>query len=108
MKKLIYISCVFILSGCAAGINHNVATVNGKNYLIESRNRNFCALTQWSEEPKITVLEEDLMIKKSVSAYFNSILEECQKPYNMRSVQPVEKIHKCVVEKFRELEKEIK
>lgn len=108
MKNIVIFSMLFLLGGCAAGINHNVATVNGKNYLIESRNRNFFALTQWSEEPRITVLEEDLMIKRSVSAYFNSILEECQKPYNMRNVPPVEKIHKCVVEKFRELEKEIK
>ena len=69
--------------------------------------RNYTTLTLGSGSKTITH-NSDGSKSVAISAYFNSILEECQKPYNMRNVPPVEKIHKCVVEKFRELEKEIK
>ncbi len=106
MKKLIYIFCAFILSGCAVGINHNVATVDGTNYLIESRTRNLFYITQWSEKPKITALQEDELIKKSTVTYFNSVLSECKKQNEERNPS-FKKIHNCIVKKFKELEKEI-
>ena len=36
MKKLISMLPLFLLSGCAMGINHNVAVLDGKTYLLET------------------------------------------------------------------------
>lgn len=38
MKKIfILLPFVGVLAGCAAGINHNVAKINGRTYLVETK-----------------------------------------------------------------------
>lgn len=104
MKKLFICVSAAILSGCAMGINHNVATVNGKTYLIESKQRNLLYITQWTYKSNISVLDEDDLIRKTVVSKFDSILTECKQKSPQEHPQ-IEKIHKCVVEKFHALDK---
>ena len=36
MKKVVLLAVPLLLAACAANINHNVATMQGKTYLIET------------------------------------------------------------------------
>ena len=46
MKKAVLLVVPLLLTACAANINHNVATLQGKTYLIETKNNNFWGLFQ--------------------------------------------------------------
>lgn len=60
MKKLSIAGLAVLLTGCAMGINHNVVTVNDKQYIAETPMRNFLMLVQWSEKTEYKeVLLED-------------------------------------------------
>lgn len=49
MKKIsIFLSAV-LLAGCTMGINHNVVTIEGQQYIAETPTRQFLSLIQWSE-----------------------------------------------------------
>lgn len=50
MKKLSVILFTVFLFGCAMGINHNVVTIDGKQYIAETPTRNILMLGQWSDE----------------------------------------------------------
>lgn len=50
MKKTSILLTAVLLGGCAMGINHNVVTVDGKQYIAETPTRNVLALIQWSEK----------------------------------------------------------
>ncbi len=51
-----------LLGGCAMGINHNVATINGKPYLVETKNyvTPILPVAQWSQEPTFKELGENI------------------------------------------------
>lgn len=50
MKTTSILLTAVLLSGCAMGINHNVVTVDGKQYIAETPTRNLLMLGQWSEK----------------------------------------------------------
>lgn len=111
MKKLIPAFCAFILCGCAAGINHNVAQINGQNYLIETKINNFWGLSQWSSPSTLTPLEvQNATMPKNYNpstarAELARIADEC----NIRSIKAqsrpnYKKMYKCIVDKLADLE----
>ena len=111
MKKLIQAFCAFILCGCAAGINHNVAQINGQNYLIETKTNNFFGLSQWSSPSTLIPLEEEKPVMpenyepSTARAELARMADEC----NIRSIKAqsrpnYKKMYKCIVDKLAELE----
>lgn len=50
MKTTSILLTAVLLSGCAMGINHNVVTVDGKQYIAETPTRNLLMLGQWGEK----------------------------------------------------------
>ena len=50
MNKLTLLLLAGLLGGCAMGINHNVVTIDGKQYIAETPTRNILMLGQWSEK----------------------------------------------------------
>ena len=50
MKKTVLLLSVTMLCGCAMGINHNVVTIDGKQYIAETPTRNILMLGQWSDK----------------------------------------------------------
>lgn len=112
MKKVFLLSFVAgILCGCAAGINHNVAQINGQNYLIETKINNFLGLSQWSSPSTLTPLEaQNATMPKNYTpstarAELAKIADEC----NIQSIKAqsrpnYKKMYKCIVDKLDELE----
>lgn len=102
---------LIVLSGCAAGINHNVAQINGQNYLIETKINNFWGLSQWSSPSTLTPLEvQNATIPKNYTpsparAELAKIANEC----NIQSIKAqsrpnYKKMYKCIVDRLGELE----
>lgn len=111
MKNIIIFSMLFLLGGCAAGINHNVAQINGQNYLIETKTNNFFGLSQWSSPSTLIPLEEEKPVMPEnyepgpARAELARIADEC----NIRSIKAqsrpnYKKMYKCIVDKLAELE----
>ena len=111
MKKvlLLFFTAV-ILSGCAMGINHNIATINGTPYLIETKNYGFL-VTQWSEESSLLPLEEpglnsDTSTQDQARAELAKIAAECNvQSVNVNSRVNYKRLYKCVVDKLAAMEK---
>ena len=109
MKKLLLL-CPFIcmLTGCAMGINHNIAQINGKPYLVETKNYGFW-VTQWSEKSTLIPLDslqENLFsVKTDARAELAKIAAQCNvQAANSRSRTNYKKLYKCVVDKLTEME----
>lgn len=53
MKKISIFLSAFLLTGCTMGINHNVINIDGKQYLVETKNYALPVLPvyEWSTEP---------------------------------------------------------
>lgn len=86
MKKLLVLLPVFgVLAGCAAGINHNVAKINGRTYLVETKNKNVFGLAQWSEESTFVDLENKDIGKELAKEYVHDIAAKCRKTLNIRA-----------------------
>ena len=114
MKKIFLLfPGLIVLSGCAAGINHNVAQINGQNYLIETKTNNFFGLSQWSSPSTLIPLEleEEKPVMpenyepSTARAELAKIADEC----NIHSIKAqsrpnYKKMYKCIVEKLAELE----
>lgn len=111
MKNIVIFSMLFLLVGCAAGINHNVAQINGQNYLIETKINNFLGLSQWSSPSTLTPLEaQNATMPKNYTpstarAELAKIADEC----NIQSIKAqsrpnYKKMYKCIVDKLSELE----
>ena len=110
MKKTILLSLgFFLLSGCAMGINHNVATINGTPYLIETKNYGFL-VTQWSKESNLLPLEDpDLNNEDNTSSQARAELIKIAERCNVKSVNintriNYKRLYKCVIDKLAELE----
>lgn len=110
MKKVFLLSLAAgILCGCAMGINHNIATINGTPYLIETKNYGFL-VTQWSKESKLLPLEDpDLNNKSNTSSQARAelikIAEQCNvKSVNINTRINYKRLYKCVIDKLSELE----
>lgn len=78
MKKISILVAGLVLSGCAIGINHNVANINGKNYLIETKNYTVPILPvyQWSDKSTFTSLDGDIDAQ-IVSDKVAEIVKDC-------------------------------
>ena len=113
MKKIFLLfPGLIVLSGCAAGINHNVAQINGQNYLIETKINNFWGLSQWSSPSTLTPLEvqnatmpKNYTPNTAAQAELARIADEC----NIHSIKAqsrpnYKKMYKCIVDKLAELE----
>ncbi|WP_428043433.1 hypothetical protein [Candidatus Avelusimicrobium faecicola] len=86
MKKLLVLLPVFgVLAGCAAGINHNVAKINGRTYLVETKNKNVFGLAQWSQESTFVDLENKDIGKELAKEYVHDIAAKCRKTLNIRA-----------------------
>ena len=110
MKKIFLLfSGLIVLSGCAMGINHNVATINGTPYLIETKNYGFL-VTQWSKESKLLPLEDpDLNNEDTTSSQARTelikIAEQCNvKSVNINTRINYKRLYKCVIDKLAEME----
>ena len=110
MKNIIIFSMLFLLGGCAAGINHNVVTLNDKPYLVETKTYAFL-IEEWSKPSTLIPLEEEKPVMpenyepSTARAELARIADEC----NIRSIKAqsrpnYKKMYKCIVDKLAELE----
>ncbi len=104
MKKLISIFAVCLCAGCAMGINQSVATINGKQYLVEKET--FCLpilpVAQWSGDPKFTDLSKlnpDNSIAKNI---LKEVTQSC-KDQQPSSRYVSEDMYDCILEKLEKL-----
>lgn len=99
MKKTSILLTAVLLGGCAMGINHNVATINGKKYLVETKNRTVLGITQWSEPSTFTSLEGDID-EKIVLQKAAEITKSCKNKARTNEVKSIsydyEKFYNCV------------
>ena len=110
MKNIVIFSMLFLLGGCAAGINHNVVTLNDKPYLVETKTYAFL-IEEWSKPSTLIPLEEEKPVMpenyepSTARAELARIADEC----NIRSIKAqsrpnYKKMYKCIVDKLAELE----
>lgn len=86
MKKLLVLLPIMgILAGCAAGINHNVAKINGKTYLVKTQNRNVLDLPQWSEGSTFVDLENNDIGQKLAKDYVTKVAQRCRSAEKRRT-----------------------
>lgn len=110
MKNIVIFSMLFLLGGCAAGINHNVVTLNDKPYLVETKTYGFL-FEEWSKPSTLIPLEEEKPVMpenyepSTARAELARMADEC----NIRSIKAqsrpnYKKMYKCIVDKLAELE----
>ncbi|MDD6174026.1 MAG: hypothetical protein PUB86_07105 [Elusimicrobia bacterium] len=93
MKKVLILAGISLgFTACASGINHNVVTVDGKPYLVETRNRNVFGIAQWSEIPTYINIEEDVKRQDQVNRCVEQI--RIDKP-NISDNEFISKQKKC-------------
>lgn len=86
MKKLLVLLPVLgVLAGCAAGINHNIASINGKTYLVETKNKNVFGLAQWSEESTFVDLENKDIGQELAKDYVATVAKKCRSAAKRRA-----------------------
>lgn len=86
MKKLLVLLPVLgVLAGCAAGINHNIASINGKTYLVETKNKNVFGLAQWSEESTFVDLENKDIGQELAKDYIATVAKKCRSAAKRRA-----------------------
>lgn len=110
--KLGYLVCFAVLvSGCGVSINHNIATINGKTYLVETKNytNGFGAI--WSKEPTFReITDTDLtqtegMTTSSAKAELARLAAECNvQAVKAQSRPNYKRTYRCVVDKLAELD----
>lgn len=106
MLILLMLCTISALSmGCAWGINHNVATINGKPYLVESRNRTFLYIIQWSDDPQLHPLENALDRDMARKYFAEEIKAKCLQdnsrgPLSKDPVELYDQMQKCIKDKL--------
>lgn len=108
MKKAVLLVAPLILAACAANINHNVVTLQGKTYLIETKNNNFWGLYQWSKPSTFKLLDGEKIDQEAVQTYIDSVSAECKKKARIRSFNTSapteydsEKFYDCMMDKLK-------
>ena len=108
MKKAVLLAVPLLLAACAANINHNVATVQGKTYLVETKNNNFFRLFQWSKPSTFKLIDGEKLDKEAVQKYIDSVSKECKKTARIRSINTSapaeydsEKFYDCMMDKLK-------
>ncbi len=103
-KKLLFIVIPFLLGGCAAGINHSVATIEGKEYLIESKTYNVFGFSQWSKNSYIVLNETELqnnITDSRARAELARIVARCNSNPNIRqSNKSKQDTYNCVLKQL--------
>lgn len=87
MKKSLIVLCLLgvVLAGCAAGINHNVANINGKTYLVETKTDNVLGLYQYSQPSKLIDLQSPNVTKDMAKSYVQEVAAKCQRRLTVRA-----------------------
>ncbi len=98
MKKLMMIIVPMLLSGCAMGINHNTAFINGKSYLIETKNYGIL-WSQWSGPSVFIPLDEMGIEQINQQHSLSEIKKECQNSLPARAGNKA--IYECIVNKIK-------
>lgn len=108
MKKAVLLSVPLLLTACAANINHNVATLQGKTYLIETKNNNFLGIKQWSSPSTFEVLDGEKIDREKVREYVSEIARACRKTARLNSFSTSgpaeynsEKFYDCMMDKLK-------
>ncbi len=108
MKKAVLLVVPLLLTACAANINHNVATVQGKTYLVETKNNNFFRLFQWSKPSTFKLIDGEKLDQEALQAYIDSVSKECKKTARIRSFNTSapaeydsEKFYDCMMDKLK-------
>ena len=111
MKKLLFFVLAISLYGCGVSINHNIATIHGKTYLVETKNytNGFGAI--WSKEPTFReITDTDLtqtggMTTSSAKAELARLAAECNvQAVKAQSRPNYKRTYRCVVDKLAELD----
>jgi len=108
MKKVILLAVPLLLAACAANINHNVAVLQGKTYLIETKNNNFFGFHQWSQPSTFKLLDPQELEQETGQKYVDEIAKGCKKEARVKSFSTTapmeydaEKFYGCVMEKLK-------
>lgn len=108
MKKAVLLAVPLLLAACAANINHNVATVQGKTYLIETKNNNFLGITQWSSPSTFKVIDGEKLDQEKVQEYIDAVAKECRRVARNRTFSTsgpagydAEKFYDCMMDKLK-------
>lgn len=108
MKKTVLLVAPLLLAACAANINHNVATVQGKTYLVETKNNNFFRLFQWSKPSTFKLIDGEKIDQEAVQKYVDTASAECKKKARIRSFNTStpaeydsEKFYDCMMDKLK-------
>lgn len=111
IKSLLLLLLALSLYGCGVSINHNIATINGKTYLVETKNYTDGFGSIWSKEPtfrEITdadLAQSDKVVISPAKAELARLAAEC----NVQSVKAqsrpnYKKLYKCIVDKLAALD----
>ena len=108
MKKAVLLAVPLLLAACAANINHNVATVQGKTYLIETKNNNFLGITQWSSPSTFKVIDGEKIDQEELQKFIDKAAKECKRTARIRSFATTgpadydtEKFYDCMMDKLK-------
>ena len=108
MKRAVLLAVPLLLAACAANINHNVASVQGKTYLVETKNNNFFHLFQWSKPSTFKLIDGEKLDQESLQTYIDSVSKECKKIARIRSFNTSgpaeydsEKFYDCMMDKLK-------
>ncbi len=107
MKKLLLLAVPLMLTACAAGINHNVATVNGKTYLVETKVDNVIGFYQFSRPSTFKQLDGAEIDSSISKGYVESVAKECKHAARIKTESTTakteynrEQFYNCVMEKL--------
>ncbi len=102
IRNVSIIIASILLGGCAAGINHNVANINGKPYLIETHKRGLF-LKQWSEPSIFHSLDGDIdniAMKQKITEIVKSCKSIHFKQMN-KTTSDYKEVLNCINEKIK-------
>ena len=86
MKKLLVLLPVLgVLAGCAAGINHNIASINGRTYLVETKVDNVIGLYQYSQPSTFVDLENKDIGQELAKDYVATVAKKCRSAAKRRA-----------------------
>ncbi len=95
MKNVLLLTPL-LLVGCAAGINHNIATVNGRTYLVETKVDNLFTLYQFSRKSRFIPIDGQALEQKEIQKEVDKQIEEaskiCKKHSRMKNQQISERV----------------
>lgn len=98
MKKLFILSFAILAAGCAAGINTNVATIDGTTYLINTPTYIWpYGIHQYAKSPNFRALDNKEVTDALVRDRLAELNKECQeKAKKSRRYADVEIYGKCL------------